>query len=73
MGKNYTGIIGTNIPRIRLNVSEDGGRDHGYSHGCDLQIRTGWNEGCEFISNTLSVNELHDLRYLIDRALEAVK
>ena len=73
MAKHYTGSIGTHIARIRLMVNESGGHDHGYSHGCDLQIRSGWNEGCEFISNTLSVNELHDLRYLIDRALEAVK
>lgn len=70
---HYTGQIGEHFPRISLAVNENGARDHDYGHGCNLAIREGWNEGCDFLHNTLSVNELRDLRHLIDRALDAVK
>ena len=57
------------IGRIRLVVNDNGATDHNYGYGCLLQIREGWNDGCAMISNNMSVEELHDLRHLIDRAL----
>ncbi len=59
------------IGRIRLNLSEDGAKMHDYGHGCSLYIRSGWNDSCKMVNNYLSVEELHDLRHLIDRAISA--
>lgn len=61
------------IGRICLKVSDDGAKMHDYSHGCSLYIRAGWNDSCEMVNNYLSVEELHDLRHLIDRALAAAE
>jgi len=56
--------------RLRLKVSRDGYLQHDYGYGCELEIRRGWNDGCQFEGNYLSIDDLKDLRYLIDRALE---
>lgn len=57
------------IGRIRLEVSNDGFRQQNYGYGCALSIRNGWNDSCEFVQNSLSFEELHDLRHLIERAI----
>jgi hypothetical protein len=60
--------------RIKLCVNRNGYLNHDYGYGCDLKIRAGWNDSCEIITNNLSVDDLRDLRYLIDCALlKAVK
>lgn len=59
--------------RFRIAVNEDGARDHSYVHGVQLSIRTGWNPACEFIMSNLSIEELRDLRYLIERAIAAAE
>lgn len=56
--------------RVELIVNENGYSDHSYAHGAQLNIRGGWNESCEVWGNTLSVDELKDIHYLITRALE---
>jgi hypothetical protein len=63
--------MGGHIIRLRVCVGNEGLRQHDYGHGADVYIRAGWNDGCEMVQNTLSVNELRDLRYLIDEALRA--
>lgn len=37
-----------------------------------LSIPDGWNDSVEVVRNTLTREELHDLRHLIDRALAAM-
>jgi hypothetical protein len=59
------------IGRHRLMVSNEGLTMHDYGHGAQIEYLDGWNEGCARPRMTLSVDELRDLRYLIDRALEA--
>lgn len=66
---SYLKSIGGRLVRITLEVRDDGARLHDYTHGVSLRIRDGWNESCEMIENTLSVDELRDLRHLIDRAI----
>lgn len=51
--------------RVRLTAQRDG--DH-----C-LEVRHGWNDDCPFVAARLGTEELHDLRYLIDRALEKIE
>lgn len=68
-GMGFRKSIGGNLERIVLVVSDDGLKQHDYGHGCDLLIRSGWNEGCEMKSNNLSMDELRDLRHIIDCAL----
>jgi hypothetical protein len=62
-------ISNQGLERIILRVGDDGFRQPDYGHGCTLAIREGWNSSCEFLAAYLSLNELHDLRYLIDEAL----
>lgn len=57
--------------RLRLVVTEDGARMQGYGHGAAIYCLTGWNDSCPIQKNTLSVEELRDLRHLIDRAIAA--
>lgn len=56
------------IGRIRLVVTEDGYRIGG-SHAARIECPDGWNESCPILTHTVSLEELRDLRYLIDRAL----
>ena len=60
------------IGRIQLVICDEGSRIHDYGHGCDLRILSGWNDSCDVKKNSLSVKELIDLRYMIDRALVEV-
>lgn len=55
--------------RIAVEVNDNGARQHEYGHGAVVKCRSGWNDSCPFIDNTMSVDELRDLRYLIDRAI----
>jgi len=57
------------IGRIRLVVSDEGMRMQDYGHGAQIKCPAGWNDSCPIIAHTVSVEELRDLRYLIDRAL----
>lgn len=57
------------IGRHRVVVNREGLRMHDYGHGVQIEYRDGWNDACELRCITLSVDELRDLRYLIDRAL----
>lgn len=57
------------IGRLTLEVSKDGYVNHDYGHGASLRCPTGWNSSCPIQEHVLSVEELRDLRYLIDRAL----
>jgi len=59
------------IGRIRLVVSREGMRDHDYGHGARIECPAGWNDSCPIVAHTVSVEELRDLRHLIDRALAA--
>ncbi len=55
--------------RLRVMVSRDGQNDRSYGHGAEVSCPDGWNDSCPIQTITLSVEELHDLRYLIERAL----
>ena len=58
------------IGRLRVIVSTDGLRDHDYGHGAAIECPTGWNDSCPVQKHTVSVEELRDLRYLLDRAID---
>lgn len=57
------------IGRLRLVLSGDGARMPDYRHGVSISCPNGWNAACEVQTHTISVEELRDLRHLIDRAL----
>lgn len=57
------------IGRITLEVSREGYLGHDYGYGAQMKIPAGWNEASPIVTNNLSIEELRDLRYLIDRAL----
>jgi len=64
-----TGYYDKTIGRLRVTVSPEGARQHDYGHGCQIECPTGWNDSCPIQRHTVSVEELRDLRYLIDRAI----
>jgi hypothetical protein len=55
--------------RLRVTVSSEGARMHDYGHGATVECIAGWNDSCPNVKHTLSVDELRDLRYLVDRAI----
>lgn len=61
------------IGRLRVVVSEEGARQHGYGHGAVITCPHGWNDSCRIQTHTVSVEELRDLRYLLDRAIAAAE
>jgi hypothetical protein len=57
--------------RLTVKVSENGATMHDYGHGCTVACLAGWNDSCPLVEHTMSVEELRDLRYLLDRAIAA--
>lgn len=57
--------------RLRVGIGNNGLRMHDYGHGATVACRAGWNSGCAMTELTMSVNELRDLRYLLDCAIAA--
>ena len=57
------------LGRLTVEVTDDGGRLYDNFEGCRLSCVSGWNESCPTITFTMSVEELRDLRYLLDRAV----
>lgn len=55
--------------RLRVDVGYNGGQQHDYGHGCTVACLDGWNDSCPTAKLTMSVEELRDLRYLLDRAI----
>ena len=55
--------------RVTVQVSDDGAKLHDYGHGCTVSCLNGWNDSCQTISHIMSVEELRDLRYMLDRAI----
>jgi hypothetical protein len=55
--------------RLQVIVSRDGVRDHAYGHGAEVICQAGWNDSCPMVVHTMSVEELRDLRYMLDRAI----
>jgi len=55
--------------RLRVTVNSEGARMHHYGHGATVECISGWNDSCPNVTHTLSVDELRDLRYLVDRAI----
>lgn len=64
-------IYDRTMDRISVTVASEAAHDHTYSHGGTVQIREGFNEFSPMIINKLSVEEMRDLRYLLDRAIAA--
>lgn len=60
---------GNGLVRLHVRISNDGLKMHDYGHGATVACRAGWNEGCAMVELTMSVDELRDLRYLLDRAI----
>lgn len=59
--------------RLRVIVSADGAKMQDYGHGCKVICRAGWNDGCPMVEHVMSVEELRDLRYLLDRAIASAE
>lgn len=55
--------------RLRVEVSYEGAIQHDYGHGCIVSCVDGWNDSCPTLKHRLSVEELRNLRYLLDRAI----
>lgn len=58
--------------RLTVSVNRNGMLDHSYHHGAMVACLTGWNDQCETVAHTLSVEELRDLHYMLGRAIAAV-
>ena len=65
MAKPYINTCG----RFGISLSKEGSRDHDNGHGVSLSMPTGWNASCEPMAILVSVDDLHDLKYLIERAI----
>jgi hypothetical protein len=61
------------VGRLRVVVNENGAFDQQYGHGAIISCPTGWNDCCPIQTHTVSVEELRDLRYLLDRAIDAAE
>lgn len=59
--------------RVSIDLNDNGARDHSYSHGCELSLDPGWNGQLPLIRWNCSVEDLHDLRHLVDRAIAAAE
>lgn len=57
--------------RLTVKVSHNGATMPDYGHGCEVSCIAGWNDSCPIVTHTMSVEELRDLRYLLDRAIAA--
>lgn len=57
--------------RLEVRVNDNGMKMHDYGHGAEVLCRAGWNDGCPMVALTMSVDELRDLRYLLERAIAA--
>ncbi len=57
------------LGRLRVRVNDNGAKNHSYGHGAEVSCVNGWNDSCETLTHTMSVEELRDLRYLLDRAI----
>jgi hypothetical protein len=57
------------IGRIRLRVNREGYQNPDYGHGAEIICPTGWNDMCPLQTHTVSIEELRDLKHLIERAL----
>ena len=55
--------------RLQVIVSRDGAKDHSYGYGAEVICRAGWSDSCPMVVHSMSVEELRDLRYLLDRAI----
>lgn len=63
---NYTNAIGE---RIQIAYK----REYGDLECVIISVRDGWNDSCSMLHNRMSLEELRDLRYLIDRTLANAK
>jgi hypothetical protein len=66
------------VGNLQLSVERDGARDPSYTFGCELigpagQTGLAQDEIAGVTRLRLSVEQLHDLRHMIDRALAAVE
>lgn len=57
------------IGRVAIEVRPD----YASNSEVTIAVRDGWNDSCPLLYNRLSREELRDLRYLIDRALNAIE
>jgi len=57
------------IGRLGVALTDNGAVMHGYGYGCSITCVDGWNDSCPTVRFTLAVEELRDLRYLLDRAI----
>jgi hypothetical protein len=58
--------------RLLVDVSDDGGKMHDYRHGCTIaEVEGKWNEWYPPKGIQMSIEEMRDLRYLLDRAIAA--
>lgn len=69
MSKQYVNTCG----RFSLSLAKEGCQDHRYGHGVSLYMPTGWNKSCEPVAISVSVEDLHDLKYLIERAISSAE
>lgn len=46
---------------------------HDYGERVYILIREGWNEGCQFHANDLSLEEARDLHYMLERLFHHVE
>lgn len=60
-GKNYKASIG----RVEVEYRKE------YGDGSCVMVRCvdGWNDSCKTLEHRLSLEEVHDLRYMLERML----
>lgn len=59
------------IERISLRLNPRR-MDNDDGHGAELKMQIGWNDSNGYLEYDLSVNELRDLRYMIDALTRGV-
>lgn len=60
-------ITSKTIGRLQLDVRLE------HQGSSVLSVRDGYNDSCRWVENRLSVEELRDLRYMVDRAIAHIE
>lgn len=59
--------------RVSVDLNDNGAKQHSYAHGVTLKLDPGWDGQLPPLIWNCSVEDLHDIRHLVDRAIAAAE